>query len=563
LVYIFFEGFSHDCENLLKEYGFSCTFVSRNLKIPGHSSQPLFQSVDLIIFPSGGLFGIYSLDFKRALEKFVHDGGTIIVLSQGKGFVYDVLPGEFGGYGWNEDDARDTRWAYIEFPHPIFLRQEDDSLVCKYDGYLTTYPPTSKILLRNPKTHMPILIAWRYGRGKVIVTSLYPDYAYGIKSLPEDEKKLFNDMIIWGLNNSPVKYISPCTDSITLLIPVENLATINIPEPLLRFRVYTPEHNKFRTEWLRVNDPIFTGINVSHLNLDALPYKKGIWSVGYTIYMDNLNERIIQGEKIGLLFSQDKFERTEESKDFYMYLYIPDYASLLQGTVDSFLIIVKNNTQKDFSGKIIIVDKGLHTVLDSIGPFTIRPSFVVMETYRIPRSIRRREGIFLLLFDSDDFEYNIERAKTYKWLGLNHPPIYEKTEYVKLTHSFEMFKEILYRIFHKLHWKGNFTKNMYAKGIKGEKLAFEYGDSIRIFLQVQSGVKSWIKLALTSASTDTETYYATVKKGADNHFLLEYPSTNLKNGINELTISLIAGYGSKPKEYEFITSVYSPDSMHP
>ncbi len=47
------------------------------------------------------------------------------------------------------------------------------------DGYFTQYPDNSTILLRRTANGQPAMLMYDYGLGKVIVTSMYSDWAYG------------------------------------------------------------------------------------------------------------------------------------------------------------------------------------------------------------------------------------------------------------------------------------------------------------------------------------------------------------------------------------------------
>jgi hypothetical protein len=62
----------------------------------------------ILIIPSGGLYGLEKSDlFKAKLEEFVKQGGTLICLSQQRGYEYKALPGSenLSAYGWREDQS--------------------------------------------------------------------------------------------------------------------------------------------------------------------------------------------------------------------------------------------------------------------------------------------------------------------------------------------------------------------------------------------------------------------------------------------------------------------------
>ena len=46
------------------------------------------------------------------------------------------------------------------------------------DGYFTKWPDSAKVLLSRTKNGMPAMVAYQFGKGTVIATSMYSDYAY-------------------------------------------------------------------------------------------------------------------------------------------------------------------------------------------------------------------------------------------------------------------------------------------------------------------------------------------------------------------------------------------------
>lgn len=68
----------------------------------------LFTKHPVLIIPSGALAGIENSEgFKKTLEEYVKQGGTIICFSQQRGYEFSALPGgeNLSDYGWIEDQA--------------------------------------------------------------------------------------------------------------------------------------------------------------------------------------------------------------------------------------------------------------------------------------------------------------------------------------------------------------------------------------------------------------------------------------------------------------------------
>ncbi len=144
------------------------------------------------MIPSGGLYGMdSSSSFRKQLADYVQNGGTLICFAQQHGYEFNALPGgRVSGYGWNEDQSCHTNAAYIDTYHPVFAGQGNANLDASVDGYFTNWPDDATILLRRTKNGMPAMIAYPYGNGWVVASSLYSDWSYAHGGITRDETEL-------------------------------------------------------------------------------------------------------------------------------------------------------------------------------------------------------------------------------------------------------------------------------------------------------------------------------------------------------------------------------------
>ncbi|MCK4642672.1 hypothetical protein KAU32_03450, partial [bacterium] len=155
----------------------------------------------LLIIPSGALSGLgNNLEFKQILENYVNNGGTIICLGQQRGNDFSVLPDSPGGYGWNEDQSCYKNAVYLENYHPILSAVTQNPLTVNFDGYFTSYPLDSDILLRRTKNGYPAMLKYEYGNGEVIISSQYTDWAYKDNQSSSEGLSILRDIFAYYKN---------------------------------------------------------------------------------------------------------------------------------------------------------------------------------------------------------------------------------------------------------------------------------------------------------------------------------------------------------------------------
>ncbi len=253
----------------------------------------------LLIIPSGGLIGLDSSPtFKANLAQYVENGGVVFCLTQSKGYEFSALPGEPSGYGYIEDQSCHSQAAYIENYHHIFAGQSQAILNGNVDGFFTKYPEEATILLRRTKNSMPCLIEYPYGRGKVMASTLYSDYAYGHEQLTADERSLIRDMISYAKDISKdIPEFKPGEDTINVSLRVKNDSTRDANKVILNLL----DPDKKIIDNIEIAQAIPAG-GEKTIDFTYQPLSKlGIWWVDYTL--KDSEGKTVQWQRQGERFS--------------------------------------------------------------------------------------------------------------------------------------------------------------------------------------------------------------------------------------------------------------------
>ena len=278
---------------------------------------PTMVSIDLLedlspkMFPvlvvsSGGLYGLdASQKFKLNLEKYVKNGGTLIVFTQQQGKDFSVLPGgEVGGFGWIEDESCNLASVAMSAYHPILSGLTTNILDVNVDGFFTKWPRNATILLTRVKNGMPVMILYGYGKGRILASTLYSDLPHRA-IISRDEKVILRDLFSWAINSNPILTVTPNIEA-SVSLNFTNPAiysptwpefhrgdTINIPVNVTNWSEETANKVTFA-----VIDPLYNYeyVNVSvsippkETRLVNLSYKtktssrSGVWITFYNLY---------------------------------------------------------------------------------------------------------------------------------------------------------------------------------------------------------------------------------------------------------------------------------------
>jgi hypothetical protein len=205
----------------------------------------------ILIIPSAGLTGLENYDMLRiSFAEYVERGGTLIVFGQPRGYLFHLLPvaqepdGTFklvDGYGWIEDQSLPTNGAYINTYHQIFAAQNKNTVNVAVDGYFYSYPSKSTVLLKKTSNGQAAMITYKCGLGNVIVTSLYPDYAFTRLKISTEELALIRDLIYWAKKPLPLPEVKP-GDKVKLQLAIGN--NTSNEAVFVKYSIYNPDRTK-------------------------------------------------------------------------------------------------------------------------------------------------------------------------------------------------------------------------------------------------------------------------------------------------------------------------------
>jgi sugar lactone lactonase YvrE len=214
------------------------------VKIPVDFTLDSLKGKTVLVIPSGGFYGLKdSQIIKELIAEYVKSGGSLVVFAQQHGNDFSILPvpeeadGNFRtvtGYGWAEDQACSANSVYIENYHQILSGQNRGTPSINVDGYFTSYPSNAAVLLRRTANGQPALLTYDYGQGKVILSSMYSDFAYSQAQASSEEITLIRDMIVWAKKPDKLTQIKP-GETVAVTVSVSNYTDTNATSVKLSF----------------------------------------------------------------------------------------------------------------------------------------------------------------------------------------------------------------------------------------------------------------------------------------------------------------------------------------
>jgi hypothetical protein len=254
-------------------------------------SPDAFSHYPVLVIPSGGLTGLENSQiFKAKLDGYLKQGGTIIVFSQQQGYEFGVLPvpqepngsiRPVSGYGWAEDQACFFDSVYIDTYHQILSGQTRNTPSLNVDGYFTSYPSIANVILRRNANGQPAMIMYDHGLGKVIVTSVYSDYAAANSQASTEEITLLRDMILWAKKPSILPEVKP---GATVAMPVTLTNNTAVDAASAKLQIYNPERTKLLAEQsldLLIPAGQSATANVNYSTIESAP--PGIYHIDYVL----------------------------------------------------------------------------------------------------------------------------------------------------------------------------------------------------------------------------------------------------------------------------------------
>ncbi|MBI4650534.1 hypothetical protein HY745_04465 [Candidatus Desantisbacteria bacterium] len=247
--------------------------------------QDLLNFSRVLVCPTGSLVGNDSSpQFKALLEQYVSAGGFLVVMSTQHSSDLQCIPvpeGEvLSGYMWREDMSCWSNSCEIQDWHNILSGQSQATISEPVDGFFTEWPGNAKVLLRRSKNGQPCMILYPYGKGYVLATTIYTDYATSVGQASQSGKNLIRDIIAFSKYPVEMSEYRPGA-SISLPITITNKtdkesvsASVSVLTPDGEIKEVRRQNSEGRIEPWKSITTNYTGTAGNEL---------GIWRIIYAL----------------------------------------------------------------------------------------------------------------------------------------------------------------------------------------------------------------------------------------------------------------------------------------
>ncbi len=280
------KGFYASAKSMVEYRGVPVSLIRVQDFITANTTQ-LVHDTPVLFLPSGSLYGLdSSAMIQEKFADYVAQGGTLFVMAQQHGYEYNILPHNgtraLGGAGWQEDQSCLYNAASINEYHPVISGQPDPTLTVNIDGYFTSYPEDSTIILKRNKNSMPAMLAYEYYNGTVIATSVYDDWAYLDGASTFQGELLVRDVMAWAVDPDNVDMVL-ATNSIDIPLNISNNGDFAATKVYFNFT--DPLGNVKVNDSIELTNDLEPGSDIQ-LNFTCGPRSadtKGIWNLDYIL----------------------------------------------------------------------------------------------------------------------------------------------------------------------------------------------------------------------------------------------------------------------------------------
>jgi hypothetical protein len=347
--------------------GFYKPSISLMLKI----GEPVsFQNIDfnpeivkdhpVLLVPTGGFYGLKDSTTVRALlDEYVKNGGTLVVFTQQHGYDWGLLPTpvdpETGkrksitGYGYQEDQSCQYNSVFIDTYHPVLSVFSTPTANIGVDGYFTSYPESSTVLLRRVSNGQPAMIMYPYGNGYVIATTMYTDFAFTHNQANQTEINFVQNIISWAKKPASLIEVKP-GEMVSLNVDVRNF--MDVDSSVVKFTILDPARKIVTEQAQNITIPVGQSITIPVIYASTNTSPLGIYHIDYTLL--DAQGNIVQPRAES---DSGRFAVSQPSGNIYHPLYqlwvTSPVENVFKGEEVIFTIHIKNNTAQDIlAGKI-------------------------------------------------------------------------------------------------------------------------------------------------------------------------------------------------------------------
>jgi len=281
----------------------------------------------------------------------------------------------------------------------MFAGQESANLDADVDGYFMTWPDNATILLRRTKNGMPAMIAYKYGSGWVVASTLSSDWSYGHGGMTRDELNLVRDLISWAKNpDREIKEYKP-GETVSINIPITNY--MESPSNSVILTLLDPNRNTISTTMVVHSLNPGESAEIPFSCTASLPL--GIWWVNYSLEdsSDNTIQQETEWERLQVSYHYVGGEIDEE----YQIWAVAPVEQVVAGTEVPFTIYVKNNKDTDFTGDIAVYSEGYRGSISGISVLAHTQQQYGFSTWvSVSTRFHHRRFYFALFDQPQDYE---------------------------------------------------------------------------------------------------------------------------------------------------------------
>lgn len=335
-------GYVYEMSDLLATFGETSDIIA-----PQNFSPDLASKYSLLIIPSAGLSSQAGTNLRDKLSEYVNLGGNLIVMTQPTDTCYHLLPEKVESLGYFQDKACYMATAGIRKYNYATSGQTDTTVDGTADGVITAWPDGAETWLYRLKNNFPALISYKHGKGRVIVSNYYSDYAHGHSQLNQDEKNLLRDLLSWGRD---------FTDNLPEILPGDS-ASITVPVNYLdiggqlgnamtvRLILRTPDRKLITTQDCPVDSlapggSVNLSYNFNDQDSSLSSQSLGIWWINYEIL--DADGNTLQAENEGQRVALSKHLEGQAASGLAVTVSSPG-TTALEGAKIPFQIVARND----------------------------------------------------------------------------------------------------------------------------------------------------------------------------------------------------------------------------
>ncbi|HET6444925.1 MAG TPA: RHS repeat-associated core domain-containing protein, partial [candidate division Zixibacteria bacterium] len=298
----------------------------------------------VLLIPSAGLIGLYgSTSLRSRLEDYVNQGGVILVSTQQHGYEFSALPGNLGGYGWQEDQSCFD--AAVRFPqyHQALSSFQQESLDLLVDGYFSAFPENAITLLERDKNGYPAALLYPHGGGYVMATTVYADWGSSNYQYSRHDYQVWRDLVAWSTLGALEGYDHSFPDFAPAEQVTGTVQMLNLTgQEAAAVRLVTLDPYKNIAGEQTITTTVTAGVPSSLPFTTTAASPLGVWAVDYVL-LDG-DGYAIQDQAIGAAFIvSDPAESIGANRNWDFWITSPT-ENFINGSTGEFTIHARNRT---------------------------------------------------------------------------------------------------------------------------------------------------------------------------------------------------------------------------